>query len=664
MMTTLRTTKYIVYTCTIVWILCISIVQCLHEDQVGKFDWRKQFIGIPKYVYQHPGSQNLIVGTESNVIASIRYLNGSIVWRQLLQNGCTLNHMSILKSSDEYLVRTSCHDANGNHSNLWNPQNGLLLGENRFKEMAEDDTAESLLVDEGHSIGNAKAFTMNTDSSLTVTQGGLVTLSSNGRPFWSREESLASVTTAEIVKLPQDMRDQFGLRKTIVLVTEYGKIFGIDTFTGEIIWQLFDEDFFTRGSNSQAILILTNESDDDASKSRAILINPAGFILHLNPISGQLVEKRKLPHPIKQIAQTEIDETDNSRGIILLDSQNEVIVYPDYTEKRVKENLNKYHLTVVERNPSKLEGYKFVLESDIIVPKMVWQFSIDETEKIVQLAIKRTDERVHSPARVLGDRGILYKYINPNLIAFMTQGNRRNSCSPDSYMNMYLVDGITGALIHSVHHPKSRGPFNLVHSENWLVYSYYSTMNRRTEVSSLEMFVQSNSSSFSPIKPALIEHKTFIFPGGINTMIDTVTLKGMTNRHIIVALASGSLLEVPRMFLDPRRPINMLMEHREEGLIPYAPELPIPNESLINYHQTLLAIKKITTSPTILESTSLVFAYGLDFFFTRVTPSKTFDVLKDDFDHLLITVVLIFLVVASVVCKLLAQRKALNASWK
>ena len=49
----------------------------------------------------------------------------------------------------------------------------------------------------------------------------------------------------------------------------------------------------------------------------------------------------------------------------------------------------------------------------------------------------------------------------------------------------------------------------------------------------------------------------------------------------------------------------------EEGLIPYIPELPIPAEGIINYNKTLTAIRGIQTSATGLESTCLVFAYGL-----------------------------------------------------
>ena len=44
-------------------------------------------------------------------------------------------------------------------------------------------------------------------------------------------------------------------------------------------------------------------------------------------------------------------------------------------------------------------------------------------------------------------------------------------------------------------------------------------------------------------------------------------------------------------------------------------------------------IRKVMTSPALLESTSLVFAYGLDLFFTRVAPSNTFDVLSESFNN-------------------------------
>lgn len=59
----------------------------------------------------------------------------------------------------------------------------------------------------------------------------------------------------------------------------------------------------------------------------------------------------------------------------------------------------------------------------IAVP--IWQISLGgsgNTQKITNLAFKNPIEHVHSQGRVLNDRSVLYKYINPNLVAIATQG--------------------------------------------------------------------------------------------------------------------------------------------------------------------------------------------------------------------------------------------------
>jgi hypothetical protein len=78
-----------------------------------------------------------------------------------------------------------------------------------------------------------------------------------------------------------------------------------------------------------------------------------------------------------------------------------------------------------------------------------------------------------------------------------------------------------------------------------------------------------------------------------------------------VALSSGSILQLPWMFVDPRRPVIASAEMRDEGVIPYVPELPVPPDAIINYNQTVHQIRGIHTAPSGLESTCLVLAYGL-----------------------------------------------------
>jgi len=51
-------------------------------------------------------------------------------------------------------------------------------------------------------------------------------------------------------------------------------------------------------------------------------------------------------------------------------------------------------------------------------------------------------------------------------------------------------------MIFSITHKRVRGSIHIVHSENWLVYSYFNEKSRRTEIATLELYegkIQSNT---------------------------------------------------------------------------------------------------------------------------------------------------------------------------
>lgn len=61
----------------------------------------------------------------------------------------------------------------------------------------------------------------------------------------------------------------------------------------------------------------------------------------------------------------------------------------------------------------------------------------------------------------------------------------------------------------------------------------------------------------------------------------------------------------------------------------------------------------------------LLFPLSLpDLYFTRVTPSRQFDLLADDFDYLLIGGVVAALIVGTFILSHLAARKTLRLLWK
>ena len=69
-------------------------------------------------------------------------------------------------------------------------------------------------------------------------------------------------------------------------------------------------------------------------------------------------------------------------------------------------------------------------------------------------------------------------------------------------------------------------------------------------------------------------------------MSTTITNAGITKKTLLIGVSLGYVYSLPKMFLDPRRNLSDSPKLREEGLIPYIPELPLITTSFINYNQT------------------------------------------------------------------------------
>ncbi|XP_039284689.1 ER membrane protein complex subunit 1 isoform X2 [Nilaparvata lugens] len=562
---------------------------------------------------------------------------------------------------------------------------------------------------------------------LSTVDHSILLAQTSSKILWSREEALANIISVELVDLPVSdieaaiekefdnkeggfvgmfvrrlmsqllqlksllmsvvslgeavekdgldvdlVRDEFGLHKLIVAVTSVGKLFGIDNISGNIVWQKYLGEMETYSSIEKPVVsfyvqrtsrhlphpaqcfILGKHKDSDES-----------MVYTFNPINGQPIGDglHRLGYRAVQSLLLHFVDEQFLKGVVLLDSKGGLHVLPQSQTGLVAEHAKSIFFFTANSQSGLLVGYTLAhTTSQKLVASEVWRIQL--SHKITGLMSKSPLEKVHSQGRVLGDRSVLYKYINPNLVAVMTQAE---DPIHKNVLSIYLIDVVSGSIVFSIVHKRATEPIHLVHSENWIVYTYFSDKSRRTEIGALELYegkTQSNTTAFSSVSASdnpIVERQAFILPAGIEAMKETITEKGITSKHILVGLNSGGILEIPWMFLDPRRPLGDI---REEGVIPYMPELPLPAESIINYNQTLHRVRAIHTAPSGLESTCLVFIYGLDLFYTRVAPSKTFDVLKEDFDYLLITAVLVGLSVAAYATKRLAQRKALKQAWK
>ncbi|XP_062535416.1 ER membrane protein complex subunit 1 isoform X2 [Armigeres subalbatus] len=562
---------------------------------------------------------------------------------------------------------------------------------------------------------------------LVSSEDGAITLLQQGKLKWTREEALADVETADFLDLTLSdaegaieeelnnkngdvfgalqrritsqishvknlvlhvlglgpapskaqkaglVRDDFGLHKMLVVVTSSGKVFGIDNISGKQHWTRYLPEM-TGFANGQSMKLLVQRTSRFYPLSAQCLIlgrhrtTKNGLLYQFNPITGQPVNGGtiQLPYQIRQASLLHETGPDFLRGILLLDDNNQAHVLPESLAKYA----NNFYMFSADRETATIQGSHVEFRNGKLNTVPTWTVNLSgagRTQQIIAIEGKNPIEHVHSQGRVLADRSVLYKYINPNLIAVATHG-------PDNIhkyiLNVHLLDVVSGSIVFSMSHKRIRPPLQMVHSENWLVYSYYNDKVRRTEVTSVELYegkTQTNSTVWSsldaPTMP-LVERQSYVLPVAVATMQETLTEKGITNKHILFGLTSGAVVEMSWALLDPRRPVTSPEKAREEGIIPYMPELPMPHEIIINYNQTIANIKGIVTAPSGLESTCLVFVHGLDIFVTRVAPSKTFDLLKEDFDYFLISVVLILLTTTSYVVKVFASKKAIKQAWK
>ena len=273
------------------------------------------------------------------------------------------------------------------------------------------------------------------------------------------------------------IRDAFGLHKIIVAVTKSGNVFGIDNMSGKTHWKLHLSELNT----AKVKLIALRTARHFPHPIQYALVGQEqktglGFIFQFNPVTGQEVSKEVLNFRIQQLmVLSESEASTFIRPLLLLDDSNRAHVLPkEFSDAAT----GMYVFTATERGI--LQGY-YLQEHLKVLP--VWEVDLggaDHSQKIISVAGKNPHEHVHSQGRVLNDRSVLYKYINPNLVAVSTMGLHSIH---KSVLNVYLIDVVSGAIVFSMSHKRVQQPFHMVHSENWLAYTYYNEKVRRTEIS-------------------------------------------------------------------------------------------------------------------------------------------------------------------------------------
>ena len=160
--------------------------------------------------------------------------------------------------------------------------------------------------------------------------------------------------------------------------------------------------------------------------------------------------------------------------------------------------------------------------------------------------------------------------------------------------------------------------------------------------------------------------QSYITPGAVESFAVTTTGQGITSREILALLKSPqSIYTIPKRVLDPRRPVgrDTTNDEKEEGLFPYSPIVDIDPRAVITHERQVMGLKEVVTSPSLLESTSIVFAFGGDLFGTRVSPSQAFDILGKGFGKIQLVGTVLALGVGVAMVAPIVRKRQINSKW-
>jgi len=589
---------------------------------------------------------------------------------------------------------------------------------------------------------------------FTVTKDGSIHLYRENKLVWDSEESLANVIDLKFISLPElskdipdaiknsensgilsqitsrikyqlsflkksnsdksqnnDLlkRDPYGFRQLLLFLTQKGKLICMETLSKQIIWTRFignDVNNFSsikltniRSSAVQypPLVAVIGTFDDNGKESSIIYSINAITGENYNYVNKNIPSVARYPFKLLQTFRLSNEEKeDKTRVIALIKSENEVDFYPNIPEviDSIKEMEKPIYFNLNDKiGGNTLRGYKLYINDD---KKPQIDFLYNKTfpndEVIVSYGFKEPIDYVASLGKVLGNRNVLYKYLNPNILAVATVKPHEIYTS---VLSIYFIDTVKGSVIHHSYY-EGGGESNImkpqiIQYENMIVCTFWNNgapledletkedkklkknIKKGSQIVVFELYESEienqkdpnqEFSSFHYIQPHIVS-RAYVFEGIITSIGVTTTRNSITNRELIVGLDNNELQGIHPIFINARRKLSPPSnDDKQEGLFQYRPIIPSNEKSIMNYNIPVVGVKNIVSNPATLESTSLVAAYGLDIFLTRRTPSNDFDVLSEAFNKPILIVTMVSIVIAVIYTHIKIKSNNFKKVWK
>ncbi|TRX90004.1 hypothetical protein FHL15_009105 [Xylaria flabelliformis] len=488
---------------------------------------------------------------------------------------------------------------------------------------------------------------------------------------------LSSIIGSESTETTDEVkRDSFGFNKLIVLATKRGKLYGLNAGNhGKIVWS-------------------KNANETPSGKHwdvKAIHADNANGLVTVRASEGQfIIVKSDTGKTVEAMPTGLFPPVD---GAVVVDSNAGPWLLPIERDGKLADvqiGWEPKQTVVTRTSENQIEGFRFLEKGTVASAVSVWSFLPSAGQNIVDIATRPQHDPIASIGRVLGDRTVKYKYLNPNTIVVAAINKAT------SVLSTYLLDTVSGQVLASSSYEgvDPNKDISCTISENWFLCTFYGQYQlRESEAQNLKGYQvvisdlyeselsndrgplgdAANFSSLDPVDfptgPALpsVISKTFILSGPITSLAVTQTRQGITVRHVLAYMPwSHSIIGIPRMLLEPRRPVGRDPQaaEQEEGLVRYAPAIELDPRMTVTHARDVLGVRDIIAAPAILESTSLVFAYGVDVYGSRTHPSAAFDILGKGFSKVTLLGTVAALLVGVLGLGPMVRKKQINMRWQ
>lgn len=446
-------------------------------------------------------------------------------------------------------------------------------------------------------------------------------------------------------------RDTFGFRKLIIVATEQGRLIGLDTGNlGKVVWNVKIVDV----SAGQRWGIV----DMEVNNGTASIRGNRGEFWRVQTSNGMIMLHE--PGGMSDTMKTAVSLFTDAGDALMVWVKNDGSLGP-FPVRSLAEGT----FVVTRGTHGAVQGWSVTGVTD---PVLAWEFLPQPGQTITNVIERPARDHVASIGKALGDRNVLYKYLNPNLLLITTINPKLSSAV------IYILDSASGEILHAATHSNvdTTRTIAATVTENWIAYSIFSdsldnspkdSINHHENSRGFQLIVSEffespypnhrgslgasvNFSNIHPVTPDIGEtpnlpyviSQAYSIPGPISHMAVTSTLQSITPRSLLCFLPSlNALISIPRTMLDPRRPVGRdpLPIELEEGLSRHNALLEFEPTWVINHKREIMSLSGIITCPSLLESTSLVFSFGdIDIFGTRIAPIGGFDMLGKGFNKL------------------------------